>query len=329
MFKNIYPIDDQPNLHFQTVAGGSNEEKEIPDEWKAQYRPKEYIDSNIYNHLLDNITQSEVEEVIKTLGLGKAPGPSQISNEMLRHLPNEAISVITNLLNLCLKEQNIPSFWKLGHIYPIPKPKEWNYDLNNTRPITLLDTVRKLFVKILNNRLSKIFVKNNVLKGNQFAGLPNQSTYEPLRILNEILDDAKEHNKSIFVLFQDLSKAYDRVNIFMLKHAMTRLKIPIGFINIITNLFTNRRNNIFTAVGTTDTYDVLTGIDQGEVISPLLWTIYYDPLLVEIQERCKNEDFGYTLEHEYRPNVLLDNTIHEKISIPIIAYMDDTTYIAK
>ena len=61
----------------------------------------------------------------------------------------------------------------------------------------------------------------------------------------------------------------------MLDKVLKRLKIPQSFCNIIRNLFTNRKNRIFTAVGLTDKYDVLIGIDQGEVISPLLWCIQW------------------------------------------------------
>ncbi len=67
-----------------------------------------------------------------------------------------------------------------------------------------------------------------------------------------------------------MSKVYDKVNLFMLQKAMLRLKIPSHFITFITNLFTNRTNQIFTYHGTTDPYNVLVGIDQGEVIYPLL-----------------------------------------------------------
>ncbi len=67
-----------------------------------------------------------------------------------------------------------------------------------------------------------------------------------------------------------MSKAYDRVNIFMLQKAMLRLKIPFLFITFITNLFTNRTNQIFTYHGITDPYNVLVEIDQEEVICPLL-----------------------------------------------------------
>jgi hypothetical protein len=142
-----------------------------------------------------------------------------------------------------------------------------------------LDTVRKAFVKLLNQRLQDIFIKHNIIKGLNFAGLPHQSTLEPLHIVNNILEfhrlnkklQEHDHNHNhLYMLFQDMSKAYDRVNIFMLRKTMTRLRIPSLFINIIINLFLNRRNSVFTAYGNTDPYDVIVGIDQGEVISPLL-----------------------------------------------------------
>ncbi len=67
-----------------------------------------------------------------------------------------------------------------------------------------------------------------------------------------------------------MSKAYNQVNIFMLQYAINRLKIPLSFINLITNLFTNRTNQVFTQSGIIDQYKVLVSIDQGKVICPLL-----------------------------------------------------------
>src|SRR3989442_7679338 len=111
----------------------------------------------------------------------------------------------------------------------------------------------------------------------------------------------------------------------MLDKVLKRLKIPQSFCNIIQNLFTNRKNRIFTAVGLTDEYDVLIGIDQGEVIAPLLWCIYYDPLLVEVQSR----QLGYNLSHTYRQNLYDPTSItSESINIPALAYMDDTNWIS-
>jgi Reverse transcriptase (RNA-dependent DNA polymerase). len=83
-----------------------------------------------------------------------------------------------------------------------------------------------------------------------------------------------------------------------------RLKIPESFIKLISNLFLGRKNSVFTAVGNTSPYDVLVGIDQGEIISPLLWCIYYDPLLVEIQSR----NLGYSITGTKQNHVLRTRT---------------------
>jgi hypothetical protein len=110
---------------------------------------------------------------------------------------------------MCFTIGDIPNDWKIAHIYPIPKPMEWHCDITKTRPITLLETARKAFVKIITNRLSKILAKHDILKGGNFAGLPGGSTEPPIKILNMLLEDANENNKEIWVLLQDLSKAYD------------------------------------------------------------------------------------------------------------------------
>ncbi len=64
---------------------------------------------------------------------------------------------------------------------------------------------------------------------------------------------------------------------------MLRLKIPSTFINLILSFFTRHTNAIITSSSITTPYDMKVGIDQGEVISPLLWTIYYDPLFCHIK----------------------------------------------
>jgi hypothetical protein len=179
-------------------------------------------------------------------------------------------------------------------------------------------------VRILNTHFATIFVQHKVLKGNQFAGLPGSSTFEPIHIINEIIEDAKEKHNDLWILFQDMSKAYDRVNIFMLKKAMARLRLPSSFIDLICYLFTQHKNRVFTSVGTTSPYDVLIGIDQGEVISLLLWCIYYDPLLCEIEQL----QLGYKLEHSYKQNVYVDNLTSISHTTSTLAFMDDTSWIA-
>src|SRR5436853_4869197 len=89
----------------------------------------------------------------------------------------------------------------------------------------------------------------------------------PITIIKHMIDDARLNDKEIWIYLQDLSKCYDHVDTRILRHAMNRLKIPVDFINLTLDLFTNRKNYILTNVSKTKDYDILIGIDQGEVIS--------------------------------------------------------------
>ena len=186
-----------------------------------------------------------------------------------------------------------------------------------------MECPRKIMFKILNNRLASILVQNNhILGNNNFAALPGRSTVEPIHTINCILEDARENKKELWMLFQDMSKAYDRVNRKFLYKALRRICLPTEFISLLKNSLEGRTNHVITAVGNTDEYIMENGIDQGEVISPLLWVIYYNPLFERINNHQEN---AYKIEFKFQwqqHNHLLEEYLSS------IAYMDDTTFLA-
>ena len=111
----------------------------------------------------------------------------------------------------------------------------------------------------------------------------------------------------------------------MLQKAMERIKIPNKASTFIINLFENRVLKTITDYGLTQEIIAGDGLDQGETLSPLLWRIFYDPLLNKIQ---KNTQLGYTMETKWRED--LNHPKEEKMEIRIAAtaFMDDTVWIA-
>src|ERR1044072_3658562 len=118
-------------------------------------------------------------------------------------------------------------------VFPIPKPTDWNCYLKNTRPITLLETARKLMTKIMTNRQAKILHHNNILKDNNFAGLPSGSCHTPIHILESVINDSKSRNKPLFIFLQDISKAFDSIDTHILCLAMNCLKIRSLFTDLV------------------------------------------------------------------------------------------------
>src|SRR5436305_3795234 len=212
------------NNHFRTVAGVPSRPAltidDMSDRWQQAYLPQDNIDPTIYNDLLDLPTDKEWQAAIKALLNGKAAGLSGIPYELLKELPDEVSLYLKLLITECFDSNDIPSHWKNTTIYSIPKPYNWNCYLSNTRPITLLDTARKLMTKIMNKRLSSILAANSVLKGNNYAGLPGSNCASPIAILELIIQDAKSYNKPLFIFLQDISKAFDSMDVNMLQLAM-------------------------------------------------------------------------------------------------------------
>src|SRR3954452_3143455 len=109
---------------------------------------------------------------------------------------------------------------------PHSKTTDWNFSLTQTRPIILIDCMRKITTKIIVNRLENICRTRNLLKGLNHAGLKGNSTDTPIHILNGIIEDAKDTNRELWIVFQDMAKAFDSVDLTPLQKAMERLKIP-------------------------------------------------------------------------------------------------------
>jgi hypothetical protein len=83
---------------------------------------------------------------------------------------------------------------------------------------------------------------------------------------------------------QDMAKAFDSVGMIPLQKALERIRIPPSTINFIINIYKNCKIKIITAYGLTNAFTACNGIDQGEVISSLIWRIFYDPYSTEYRK---------------------------------------------
>ena len=180
---------------------------------------------------------------------------------MIKHASPTCIQAITALFNRCLDSGQVPKQWKHSRIYPIPKRNTFDGDLNLTRPISLIEHIRKLYTKIITNRLNSAFTQHTILSSFNYVALPGNSTSIPIHILNNLTEDASSNHKDIWLLSQDMSKAYDSVNLTLLKQSLLRLALPLKTINTIIDLFTNRHNQVITNLGLTFSYPVHNGID--------------------------------------------------------------------
>jgi hypothetical protein len=113
---------------------------------------------------------------------------------------------------------------------------------------------------------------------------------EPLTIASSLLEQAINKDDELWFASFDISKAFDSVNLESLHKAMRRINVPPNYRKIIMNLLHKRSIQINTNHGFTNEATISKGLDQGETLSPLLWTIFYDPLVSKINNKEKDHN---------------------------------------
>jgi hypothetical protein len=78
--------------------------------------------------------------------------------------------------------------------------------------------------------------------------------------------------------------------------------------------------------GSIHSYQIRIGIDQGEVISPLLWVIYIDPLLTELN--CSAISPVMLSSSISRDLFTADSAFPSPVSLSHLTYMDDSTLMS-
>ena len=95
--------------HFQNIVGRSTSDGSIPKEWQQDYSPLESIDDSIYAGLNDPPSFTEWLDFIRSALANKAPSPSGVSYDLLKHLGPIVLDVLHQITCSCFRLQTIPT----------------------------------------------------------------------------------------------------------------------------------------------------------------------------------------------------------------------------
>jgi hypothetical protein len=154
---------------------------------------------------------SEVAWLIRHTRPRSAPGPEGIQNIVLQHLPKAAFKFIATLFNKSLALNYFPSQWKVAKLLMFPKPGKDLTSPLNYRPSSLLNSLGKLFEKIILKRLNYQLSERNVLREEQFGFKRGHSMTHVLLRNIERITHGFTYKKSIVMLCLDIERAFDKV----------------------------------------------------------------------------------------------------------------------
>jgi len=196
------------------------------------------------------LTRSDIDDTLRNVKLGTAAGPDEIPYELWKHLDrdfesdtkNEApgfdvMKCMTKVINNIQTHSIDPSMqFTLGHMCPIFKKKERD-NIQNYRPITLLNTDYKLMIKALATQLAKH--AHTLIHPDQTGFIPKRTIFDPIRLAQTLCTYADYMEEDGVIVALDQEKAYNKIDHSYLEKVLQRFQLPDNFINTVKSLYGN------------------------------------------------------------------------------------------
>jgi len=257
-----------------------------------------YDSTNVKKELDTPIELAETEEAIQRLKLGKAAGSDEIVAEVLKRGGDNVAKAVHTLCQKVWKEEDLPTDWTRGVIFPIYKDGD-KRDPLNYRGITLLSIVGKIYAQIINERLIRWCEKNKVLVEEQGGFRPGRGCPDQLFTLVEVLKNRGE--KPTYCCFIDVKKAFDRVFRAGLWSRVAEEGVKGKMWRVLVSIYKTVESCVKVDGNITEWFPVDTGVRQGCILSPLLYALFINGLVREINSLNK----GIHITQEQKLSALL------------------------
>ncbi len=232
---------------------------------------------------IPEITEKELTTAIKSLKRNKACGPDCIPNEVFIEANTFLKEEIRKFFNILSKEYRIPDQWQEGEIKRLYKGKGNKGKCSAERGITLSSNFGKLYERVINNR---VIDKINISDA-QAGGKKGRATVDHLLIIKDLIHHAKKSKKPLYIVFLDVTKAYDKAWLDAIMYVMHKEGLKDNHWTIVRKLNQNLTAKIQTKYGPTRKINIKDSIRQGGVLSVAQYAVLTDEITKEINTSNK------------------------------------------
>ena len=231
-------------------------------------------------------TKNDAKIAREEMARNKAPGISKARIEDLEMGGQAMDELIAETGNLISESGIWPKVLKNEIKFPIPKGSKTDaIEEDETRPITLLESMDKWLQKMFLNKI-KPYISYSETQAGYCLSTDHHTTL--------VTDFANRQDGAYTnAAFTDISKAFDSIPHDELALAIWESKIPKAYKRILESFLKDRTfkveardemGNIFQS----KTRKMLYGVCQGSVFGPILWNIFFDNLLKQLEQVPQN-----------------------------------------
>ena len=216
----------------------------------------------------------EVGVAIGKMKQGKSAGPTGVVAEMLKAAGETGTLWMTEVCNAVVKDGKVPEDWSRSWMVNVYKGKGDALTCGSYGGIKLLEHAVKVFERAIEGRLRKI------VRSMQF-GFMARTREEPDRCYFHSPSAAGEIPGEAFV---DLEKACDRVPQEVVWWALRYLGVDEWIVSVIKAMYEDASTKVRMNGRESKAFNVKVGVQQGSVLSPLLFIIVLEAWFREFRE---------------------------------------------
>jgi hypothetical protein len=251
------------------------------------------------------VTVEDVAEGIKHLKTGKSDGEEGLMSDHFIYAPHSLTVLITVVFNAMLIHGMSPESMIMGTMVPIPKAKRQVVcQSDKFRAITL----SSIFSKVLDWVILIMEHKTLCSSELQFGFKSGVSTTHCTMALQETVNYYNFNKTNAYIIMLDASKAFDRVEYCKLFKLLLKKSVSPLILRLLINMYTNKKLQVRWGHVMSEKFGAVNGVKQGGVLSPILFSIYMDELLL----RLKKSGIGCHIGNVF---------------VAALAYADDVTLI--
>jgi len=281
-------------------------------------------------HLDDIPTVQEIQHALKEMSSGKAPGIDGIPAEVLKYGGPSLITHLTDLIGKIWEEETVPQDFKDALLVHVYKRKGDRACCDNHRGISLLCIAGKVLARVLLNRLNDHVHSNSVIPESQCGFRAGRGTTDMIFTARQLQEKCREQHRHLYMIFIDLTKAFDSVNRQGLWQVLSRIGCPDKFVKIIASFHEGMQGQIIDGGELSNMFAVTNGTKQGCVLAALLFSIFFSMMLLIAFKDC---DLGVPIQFRTDSNVFNLRRLKAltKTSLAVVRdllYADDCALVA-